>query len=130
MAITGNYRLKQAFVGFDDDFNNKYMSRDEVLKLDLKKKKDDMEIIAMMFARMECEVTEKEIIFKLDPNFDSIAKKLAADLESDGKYAVIKYTYKKQGKKYAIVSEDGEEEGDVEFKGDTFEFNFSTFEKI
>ena len=129
MAITGNYKLKQAFVGFDDDFNNKYMSREEVLKLD-GKKKDDMEVIAMMFARMECEVTEKDIIFKLDPNFDSIAKKLAKDLEFDGKNAVIKYSYKKKGKKYIIISEDGEEEGEVEFKDDTFEFNFSTFEKI
>lgn len=129
MAITGNYKLVKAFVGFDDDFNNKYMTREEVLKLD-GKKKDDMEVIAMMFARMECEVTEKEIIFKLDPNFDSIAKKLAKDLEFDGKNAVIKYSYKKQGKKYVIISEDGEEEGEIEFKGNTFEFNFSIFEKI
>ena len=132
MEIKGFYQLKKAFVGFDDDFNNKYMDRDEVLKLTLKQK-DDMVLIAMMFARMEVEVTDTDLIFRFDPEKDEIAKKIAKGNKmelNDGKYSTIKYAYKKKGKKYLVVSEDGEEEGEVEFKDNTFEFNYSTFEKI
>ena len=132
MSINGNYRLKKAFVGFDDDFNMKFMDRGEILKLN-DEQADDGIIIAMMFARMEVEVTDSQLIFRFNPNFDDIAKKLckANKMEiNDGKYSTIKYNYKKDGDKYHIVSEDGEEETDMEVKGNTFEFNYSTFEKI
>ena len=132
MGITGKYRLKTACVGFDDDFNMKFMDRDEILKYDLRQK-DDMILIAMMFARMEVEVTDSQLIFRLNPNYDKIAKKLCEGNGmkiNDGEYSTIKYGYKKKGNKYQVVSEDGEEETEVEFKGNTFEFNYSTFEKI
>ena len=89
MSINGNYRLKKAFVGFDDDFNMKFMDRGEILKLN-DEQADDGIIIAMMFARMEVEVTDSQLIFRFNPNFDDIAKKLckANKMEiNDGNYS-------------------------------------------
>ncbi len=129
MEIKGNYTLDKAFVGFDDDFNNKYMSKDAVLKLD-GRQKDDMKVMAMMFARMDVEVTDNELIFKLNQDMDKIAKKFMEDDDMKANNGIIKYSYKKKGKKYIITSIDGEEEGEIEFKNDSLEFNYSTFKKI
>lgn len=132
MDIKGNYKLKKAFVGFDDEFNMKFMSAKEILALD-KNQDDDMVIIGMIFARMTAEITDNELIFRLNPKCDPIAELLAKAngmIPNDGEFCTIKYTIKKNGKEYNIVSEDGEEEGEITFKGNTFEFNYSTFEKI
>ena len=67
MDIKGNYKLKKAIVGFDDEFNMKFMSAKEILALD-KNQDDDMVIIGMLFARMTAEITDNELIFRLNPN--------------------------------------------------------------
>ena len=134
MSIAGTYRLKKAFNGFTDDFEMKFISREDALKLTVKKNSDDGDIMAMMFARMIIEVSETELLMKYDTEFDEIAKKLAKanDMKAtDGKYSVIKYTLKKKkGNTYQIKSEDGEEDEEITFNDNDFELAYNTYERL
>ena len=133
MDIKGNYLLEKAFSGFDDDFNPQFITRDDALKAKGDETTDDGLVMAMIFARMEIEVTDTNIFLKYNTEFDDIAKKLAKANKlkaNDGKYFVMKYDIKKvKGKDNtyeAKSSDDGEDSGEVTFteKGFELAYNF------
>lgn len=136
MSILGTYRLQKVFVGFDDDFNNKYINRDDALKLTEKSKeyeKDEV-VMAMIYSRMIAEVSEDTLLLKFDTEYDDIAKKIskANKMEAnDGKYFVIKYSLKKvSDNTFEVTDESNEDSGTIEFKDNTFELAYNVFEKI
>ena len=136
MNINGTYINKKVFVGFDDDFNNRYISKEDALKLTEKSKEyeKDETVMAMIYSRITAEVKDNTLLLKFDTEFDDIAKKLAKANQmeaNDGKYFVMKYDMKKiDDTKYQVTSEDGEDSGEVEFSENTFEFCFNEYEKI
>ena len=136
MNINGTYINKKVFVGFDDDFNNRYISKEDALKLTEKSKEyeKDETVMAMIYSRITAEVKDNTLLLKFDTEFDDIAKKLAKANQmeaNDGKYFVMKYDMKKiDDTKYQVTSEDGEDSGEVEFSENSFEFCFNEYEKI
>lgn len=136
MDINGTYISKKVFVGFDDDFNNRYISREDALKLTEKSKEyeKDETVMAMIYSRITAEVKDNTLLLKFDTEFDDIAKKLAKANKmeaNDGKYFVMKYDMKKiDDTKYQVTSEDGEDSGEVVFSENSFEFCFNEYEKI
>ena len=136
MDINGTYISKKVFVGFDDDFNNRYISREDALKLTEKSKEyeKDETVMAMIYSRITAEVKDNTLLLKFDTEFDDIAKKLAKANQmeaNDGKYFVMKYDMKKiDDTKYQVTSEDGEDSGEVVFSENSFEFCFNEYEKI
>ena len=134
MDIKGTYQLKKAFTGFDDDFNVKYISREDALKVSLEEDSDDGLIMAAIYSRTVVEVTDKNIFIKFDTEFDDLAKKIAdanGMAPNDGKYYVMKYNVKKtKDNKFKVTSEDGEDSGEVEFTNDEFELMFNVYERI
>ena len=136
MNINGTYINKKVFVGFDDDFNNRYISREDALKLTEKSKEyeKDETVMAMIYSRITAEVKDNTLLLKFNTEFDDIAKKLAKANQmeaNDGKYFVMKYDMKKiDDTKYQVTSEDGEDSGEVVFSENSFEFCFNEYEKI
>ena len=136
MNINGTYINKKVFVGFDDDFNNRYISKEDALKLTEKSKEyeKDETVMAMIYSRITAEVKDNTLLLKFDTEFDDIAKKLAKANKmeaNDGKYFVMKYDMKKiDDTKYQVTSEDGEDSGEVVFSENSFEFCFNEYEKI